>query len=642
MVDLTQVAAFETLAKVTRKWIDTEDCEKLTSVADLPWLPGICDAPGDPFYSPVLGSIPSNVQEAVDEFVRFCATAIKEGDPDRAWNPPKDSVVATYMSMILTTPLYTWAIDPTGARVRVLLDSGSAISLIADIKNLRGSLGFTLDESGPPITVRGVDPGSSLRSSGIVSFPLKFPVQEFTGGKRAENEGTKSAYTIQRGPVEGPNNKRMIPVDDSRTHVHFEFRGFHIGEAGCGTLIGMDLLSRDSPGGKWATPTGFDFKNGSVLFSAPLPPMQFEDPTETRIARVPTFSNTPQKETSNDSPTIMVVVYNEIHIPPGQTVQARCIAQCGYMPKKGVCTIDAFAGLPPVKDDRHKYTDRAINKQRYVMGLYVPDPNLFVTEEIRDREREVVRDEECPTPHLSGGQRYRQKRNSTKPSQNADDRLRALHKGLREEIRDGKTSECGLLVTFPSGGILAEWSQIDNSTKGKADLDIHLEITNTSPVEMVVLAGQPIAEATASVYEDPQRNIARVAKREVNKAVAKALEFVGNTSTCDVAAMTVLLNQNPEGNHVMKRLFDEYVGDTTSSWPRPTDIKKALRGQGAAVPVKTVIGRAKVQRGVTTEFIMTLIHTAGAGHHIDELGDELKEAIYGKSLKPIQGCRQAV
>ena len=87
----------------------------------------------------------------------------------------------------------------------------------------------------------------------------------------------------------------------------------------------MDLLAGDSKGGKWSTPMGFDFKNGSVLFRAPPLPTQLEDLTETRIARVPTFYNTAQKETSNDSPTVLVVVYREIHIPPGQTVQARCV-----------------------------------------------------------------------------------------------------------------------------------------------------------------------------------------------------------------------------------------------------------------------------------------------------------------------------
>ena len=73
---------------------------------------------------------------------------------------------------------------------------------------------------------------------------------------------------------------------------------------------------------------------------------------------------------------------------------------------------------------------------------------------------------------------------------------------------------------------------------------------------MVVLAGQPIAEATAAVYEDPQRNIARIAKQpQMNQAAAKSLTFVGDTSTCDVAAITLLVNQIPEENHVMKRLI---------------------------------------------------------------------------------------
>ena len=621
-VDLTQTAAFETLVRLTRQ-LEQNGSDGPTEVSDLPWVPGMCDEPGDPFYEPV--EIPKNVHEAVDEFIESCVTAIKEGDPSRVWKPPTDSSVATYMSIVLTTPLYTWAIGPNGVRIKVLLDSGSAISLIPNTKDIESSSEFILDKSAPSITVRGVDPGSCLKSGGIVSFPLRFPVQEFEDQKQTGSENSRNAYTIQMGPIEGPNKVRMTPIDDSRTHVHFQFRGFHIEKAGCGTLIGMDLLAGESLGGNWATPMSFDFKNGRVLFSAPPLPTQ----SETRVARVPTFYNTPQKETSNDSPTVLVVVYHEIHIPPGQTVQARCVAQCGFMPKKGVCTIDAFSGLPMVKDGRNGYTDRATVGRQYVMSRYLPDPDLFITEKVLAHEREIVIDKDCPSPHRNGKQRYRHKRNL---NQGVDDKLRTIYNGLHKEIRDNKTSECGLLVKFPSGGILAEWSQIDNSTKGKADLDVHLEITNTSPVEMVVLAGQPIAEATAAVYEDPQRNIARIAKQpHINQATAKSLTFVGDTSTCDVAAITFLMNQEPEENHVMKRLFNEYVGDTTSNWPRLTDINKALRETGAAVSAKSVIGRAKVQRGVCTEFLMALIHTTGKDHRISELTEEVDEAIFGKS-----------
>ena len=105
--------------------------------------------------------------------------------------------------------------------------------------------------------------------------------------------------------------------------------------------------------------------------------------------------------------------------------------------------------------------------------------------------------------------------------------------------------------------------------------------------------------------------------------------FVGDTSTCDVAAITLFLNQIPEKNHIMKKLFDEYVGNDTSDWPRLTDIHKALKEEGAAVSglsAKSVIGRAKVQRGLCTEFLMALIHTAGKDHRISELGEEVDEA----------------
>ena len=99
------------------------------------------------------------------------------------------------------------------------------------------------------------------------------------------------------------------------------------------------------------------------------------------------------------------------------------------MPKKGVCTIDAFSGLPMVKDERHGYTNRAIVERQYVMSRYLLDPNLFITEEVKEHEREVARDEDCPTPHRDGKQRYRHKRNSSKPSRGADDKLRTLYNG---------------------------------------------------------------------------------------------------------------------------------------------------------------------------------------------------------------------
>ena len=109
MVDLTQTAAFETLVGLTRQWSDIKDPERATAVSDLPWKSGIMDEPGDLMYEP-LESIPDNVQDAVKQFVEFCATAIGEGDPDRMWKPPEDPVVAAFMSVILTTPLYGWAI----------------------------------------------------------------------------------------------------------------------------------------------------------------------------------------------------------------------------------------------------------------------------------------------------------------------------------------------------------------------------------------------------------------------------------------------------------------------------------------------------------------------------------------------------
>ena len=196
-VDLTQVkAAFEKMVRLSRQCEEQKDTGPLTNVAELPFKTGLCDKPEDPFYNPVLGCTPKKVQKAVDEFVQFCFRAAAENDPDRVWHPPEDPHIAMYMSVILTTPLYTWAIGPDGKRHRVLVDSGSAISLLSDIIGLDTSKEFKLDDSVKPITVRGVDPTSTLRSKGVVSFPLHFPVREFTDQKLWSQEDSRHAYTI--------------------------------------------------------------------------------------------------------------------------------------------------------------------------------------------------------------------------------------------------------------------------------------------------------------------------------------------------------------------------------------------------------------------------------------------------------------
>ena len=77
------------------------------------------------------------------------------------------------------------------------MDSGSAISLVSDISGIRKSREFKLDESTKPIRVRGVDPGSTLSSSGTVSFPLKFPVREFTDAQLFSKEDCRYAHPAE-------------------------------------------------------------------------------------------------------------------------------------------------------------------------------------------------------------------------------------------------------------------------------------------------------------------------------------------------------------------------------------------------------------------------------------------------------------
>ena len=636
MIDLSQMkVAFETMVSLSRQCSDAKDSVPV-SAAELAYKKGICDDPGDPFYDPKSSHTPECVQEAINEFIQFCFTAIAEGDLDRVWMPPKNPDTAIYMSVVLTTPMYTWAIGPDGKRHRVLLDSGSAISLVSDISNLRTSRDFKLDESVNPITVRGVDPGSTLRSRGMVSFPLKFPVQEFIGARLFSEEDSRNAYTIQRGPMQGLNKGEVFPVDDTRTHVHLEYVGYHFDSAGCGILMGMDLLakeSQESQEGTWATPTGLDFRNGRVLFRAPKSPMHSDsNPVDFGTASVPTYYHTPSNEGVESSRPVLVVNVHGTSIPPGHTAQIRCTGQCGYMPKDSMCTVVPHPNLLPTTSSKREGTSMSIGPEQYVLSRFVPDPRLLWTEDVHRHKREGIKDESLP-PHMGSSQRYRKARGQP-PQRREDDRLRGLHKVLQKEIRDNTSQDCGLIVEFSSPGTLVYWSQLDNSTKGQADLDFHVKVSNTSPVEMVLLAGQPIAEATTATYWDPQRNIATIIKqRNIEKGVAKSLKCVGDTSTVDVDALTLLLTQKPRSHHPMQIQLNAQVphsGDDRPEWPRLTDVNNALTEQDAVIKVETVCAMVKIQRGVITEFLMELIHCT-ENHRIDDLGDELDEEVYGKS-----------
>ena len=151
---------------------------------------------------------------------------------------------------------------------------------------------------------------------------------------------------------------------------------------------------------------------------------------------------------------------------------------------------------------------------------------------------------------------------------------------------------------------------------------------------MVLLAGQPIAEATTATYWDPQRNIAtEVGQPLVTSEIAESLKYVGDTSTVDVDTLTLLLTQQPENNHPMKVQLDAQVsweGGNRPEWPRLTDVKYALTDLDAVVKAETVCAMVKIQRGVVIEWIMALIHTT-ENHRIANFGDKLEEDIYGPS-----------
>ena len=148
-----------------------------------------------------------------------------------------------------------------------------------------------------------------------------------------------------------------------------------------------------------------------------------------------------------------------------------------------------------------------------MVSQFLPHLSLLSVIKVTKRDTRTVIKDECPTPLLRSGQRYHQRvKGESRTDQSPDDKLRPLYKGLEKEIKADSIKECGLIVTFPNSGTLLYCSQLENNNNGKADLDYHVKVTNTSPVEMVLLAGQPIGEATIATYWDPQRNIAQIIK----------------------------------------------------------------------------------------------------------------------------------
>ena len=290
--------------------------------------------------------------------------------------------------------------------------------------------------------------------------------------------------------------------------------------------------------------------------------------------------------------------------------------------------------LLPITSEKDRHNTLSIGPEHYVLSRFLPDPQLFTTQEVEFPRKEVVRDEECPVPPMKSGQRHQKRRNHPHTVQDVESKLKAMYRGLREEIKSGRQQDCGLIVEFPNSGILMDWNQLDNSPGGKPNLDFHVKVTNTSPVEMVLVAGQPIAEAVTAMYEDSQRNIAQLVKTPLmTKEVSKSFKCVGDTSNVDVDALTLLLTQKPGRNHPMQLQLDAQIPhgkDDRPIWPSLTDSKVILSSADAVVKLDTACAAVRIKRAVLTEHLMTLIHCT-AEHQIESLGDDLDEKIYGRS-----------
>ena len=173
--------------------------------------------------------------------------------------------------------------------------------------------------------------------------------------------------------------------------------------------------------------------------------------------------------------SILVVVREDICIPPGGTANARCIGHCGPL-GPGTCMISPHPRLlsltPHAKRDPLVAHGNAT--EQFVLSYWVPDVNLLIDQ------------------------------NKENPEYSTDHRLQRISHGLLDD--QGQPKTIGLIATFNMEE-LNNFMAVDGISRGESHKDFHISVHNNSSVELILLAGQPVAEANPVLFQDVENGI---------------------------------------------------------------------------------------------------------------------------------------
>jgi hypothetical protein len=239
--------------------------------------------------------------------------------------------------------------------------------------------------------------------------------------------------------------------------------------------------------------------------------------------------------------------------------------------------------------------------RRYMLSKYMFDPNLLVS---------------------SGGSRH-------SPKYGADSRLQWLYNLV------SKDKDMGLIAIF--GGIdeLHDYTEIDGVERGESDESYHVQVINTSPVEMLLLAGQPVATAVPANYKEVDRNLHYLARstRGRTDPLRQRMEPIVQRSLADVNRIIKHVTHCEPGDEFsrakqMLLTRDQAGGSNTSLlWVPVHCMSKVTTVPDAVFTVSSLVGTINVQRGLLVGMLMERIQEHIISNKVDRVAGRYEVSL---------------
>ena len=560
-VNVERLRCYRDMAAITRVIPTSSDIP--VQVHTLPWVDGIIGQEGDLLSTMLPTTLPPEVVQELSRFDRCCAAE----DPIKTWQPSENKWVAAFASAVITTPMFMKA-SFDGQYFCVMVDLGASVSIYRDASLFPG---VSYNKDVAPIGITGVT-GDSMKCKGFIQAPLTLSIDGFDKhvnmayGACTIQSGYTGKQTGQhstRGAVM-TRSQESLGINTSYTNLTIKFGGFHFPDAGPKTpIIGMDYFTQQSDSDQYSVPRSVDFLNSCLHFKQP------ENAHFMKMghARVPVFSTVgilPRHD-------VLLSTISNVRLPPNGRASVRCIGHCGEL-ASGTCIVQPHSGLKSIKSN-------SPGQRKYLISQYVIDPNLLIP---------------AKAPH--GNLKY-----------GTDSRLQWLHDTISEDM--------GLIAVFGQVDELHDYTEVDSKERGRSHQAYHVEIINTSPVEMLLLAGQPLATALLADYKDGDRDIryrARTTEGRKDPLTSRILPAVLGSLT-DVHGIIKNVTQC-EAGHMASRAKQSLLeqdqgtaGDTKLTWVPIHCMSIVTTSLNTLYNLPSLIGTINVQRGLLVGEIMGLI-----------------------------------